>query len=79
MENELLHGDVCEIAKTLPDNSIRLVLTSPPYARQRDKCYHSIPESEYPSWTVRWLAALRSNLNPTYPTCCRNLLLLCVM
>ena len=64
MENEILCGDIMEIAPTLPDNSIRLVLTSPPYANQRQDWYPSIPEKEYPSWTTSWLAALRPKLLP---------------
>lgn len=34
--NKVLHGDAVEILKTLPDNSIDLVVTSPPYDEVRD-------------------------------------------
>lgn len=62
MQNTVLCGDVCEVAKTLTDNSICLVLCSPPYANQRSKWYPSVNEKDYPAWTVRWLEALRSKL-----------------
>ena len=31
MENDLLHGDCLELMKDIPDNSIDMILTSPPY------------------------------------------------
>ena len=34
---ELLHGDCLELMKKIPDKSIDLVLTDPPYGIQRDK------------------------------------------
>lgn len=34
--NSVLHGDCVEVMKTLPDNSIDLVVTSPPYDQVRD-------------------------------------------
>ena len=34
--NQLLCGDSCEILKDFPSNSIDLVITSPPYYKQRD-------------------------------------------
>lgn len=34
--NAVLHGDAVEMMKTLPDNSIDLVVTSPPYDSVRD-------------------------------------------
>jgi len=34
--NSILHGDSVEMLKTLPDNSIDLVVTSPPYDSVRD-------------------------------------------
>ena len=64
INDTILHGDVLDIAPTLPDNSIRLVLCSPPYAKQRQQWYPSVPETEYPSWTVQSLEALRPKLLP---------------
>lgn len=34
--NSVLHGDAVEVLKTLPDNSVDLVVTSPPYDNVRD-------------------------------------------
>jgi len=35
-ENEIIHGDCVEIMKNFPDNSIDIVVTSPPYDSIRD-------------------------------------------
>ena len=64
MENAILHGDVLDVAPTLPDNSIRLILCSSPYANQREQWYFSIPETDYLSWTTRWMESLRPKLLP---------------
>jgi DNA modification methylase len=45
----------------LPDNSISLVVTSPPYAKQRDQ-YKGIPAEEYPKWFAGIMKALRPKL-----------------
>lgn len=55
-------GDCLEILPTLVPDSVDGVVTSPPYAMQRAKQYGGIPETEYPEWTVAWLAALRPAL-----------------
>lgn len=36
MENQVIQGDCLEVMKTLPDKSIDMVLTSPPYDNLRD-------------------------------------------
>lgn len=36
MNNEIINGNSFELIKQLPDNSINLVITSPPYYNQRD-------------------------------------------
>jgi site-specific DNA-methyltransferase (adenine-specific) len=42
MENQILHGDCVELLKTIPDNSVDLVVTSPPY----NKGYWSMNRNE---------------------------------
>jgi DNA modification methylase len=54
----ILHGDCNDLIPTLKDGSVGLVLTSPPYAEQRDGHYAGIPEDVYPEYTVKWVAAL---------------------
>ncbi|MDO4569973.1 MAG: site-specific DNA-methyltransferase [Planctomycetia bacterium] len=47
---DLRLGDCLEIMKTLPDNSVDLIFTSPPYADQRKNTYGGIPVDEYVEW-----------------------------
>ncbi|MDR6907487.1 DNA modification methylase [Agromyces sp. 3263] len=50
--------------QTLPAESVDAVITSPPYAMQRRSTYGGVPESEYPAWTVAWMAEVRRLLKP---------------
>lgn len=46
----LLFGDCREKLKELPDNTIDLILTSPPYADSRKKSYGGIEPDQYVDW-----------------------------
>ena len=63
--NQIITGDCLEVMKDWPDNCVDLVVTSPPYAEQRAGLYNSIPEREYPDWTVRWIVNAYSSLVPS--------------
>ena len=54
----VLHGDCLDLIPTLVDESVSLVVTSPPYAEQRAGHYEGIPEEDYPEFTVQWMTAL---------------------
>ncbi len=43
-------GDSNEVLKKLPDNSVDLIFTSPPYADQRTKTYGGIHPDKYVAW-----------------------------
>jgi site-specific DNA-methyltransferase (cytosine-N4-specific) len=43
-------GDSLELLAGLPDDSIDLVMTSPPFALRRQKTYGNVEESEYVQW-----------------------------
>src|SRR5258707_10329807 len=43
-------SDSLELLTTLEDNSVDLVLTSPPFALRRQKTYGNVEESEYVGW-----------------------------
>ncbi|MDX9697901.1 MAG: site-specific DNA-methyltransferase [Bacteroidales bacterium] len=43
-------GDSKDILKNLPDNSVDLIFTSPPYADQRTKTYGGIHPHKYVAW-----------------------------
>ena len=55
-------GDCFDLIPTLEDESIQLVLTSPPYAEQRKGQYRSVSEEDYPSWTAEWMGLLWDKL-----------------
>lgn len=48
--NTIHRGDCLELMKKIPDNSVNLIITSPPYAEQRKNAYGGIPEVDYPNW-----------------------------
>jgi len=43
-------GDAISLLEQLPDASINLVVTSPPFALQREKEYGNKPQHEYVEW-----------------------------
>jgi len=45
-------GDALQFLCELPDNSIDLVMTSPPFALRRQKSYGNVEETEYVSWML---------------------------
>ena len=50
IKHQLFLGDCEEILKKLPDNSVDLIFTSPPYADQRKKTYGGIHSDKYVDW-----------------------------
>jgi len=40
--NKVIVGDCLDVLKDIPDQSINLIITSPPYADQRAKVYGGI-------------------------------------
>lgn len=50
IDTNILNGDCAEILKSIPDNSIDLIFTSPPYADQRKNTYGGIAPDEYVDW-----------------------------
>src|SRR5699024_4284583 len=64
MLNKVYNTDVLEGLKMLEDNSVDLIVTSPPYAEQRKHQYGGIPEKKYPQWTVRWMEEVKRVLKP---------------
>lgn len=50
-----ISGDSRVIIPEIPDNSIDLVLTSPPYADARDFAYQSCSPKEFPFWLLQFV------------------------
>ncbi len=47
---KIYFGDCLDQMKKLPDNSIDLIITSPPYADARKHTYGGVPPNEYVEW-----------------------------
>ena len=60
----VLHGDCLDLIPTLEDESVSLVVTSPPYAQQRAGHYEGVSEEDYPDFTVEWMSALAPKMTP---------------
>ncbi|MDX2139674.1 MAG: site-specific DNA-methyltransferase [Chloroflexota bacterium] len=58
-------GDCLHVLPTLPDNSIDLIVTSPPYADNRKKTYGGTPPDEYVEWFLPISSQLLRVLKPT--------------
>lgn len=55
-------GDSLELLNKLPNNSINLVLTSPPFALQRKKEYGNKDQAEYIEWLANFAAIVYQKL-----------------
>ena len=62
---ELYLGDCKEVLKQIPDNSVDLIVTSPPYADQRKNTYGGIPPDKYVEWFLPISLQLLRVLRPT--------------
>lgn len=62
---DLFLGDSKEQLKFLPDNSVDLVVTSPPYADQRKNTYGGIHHDKYVEWFLPISQQLLRVLKPT--------------
>lgn len=63
--NEFLLGDCEEVLKNLPDNSVDLIFTSPPYADQRKNTYGGVAPDEYVAWFLPKAKQFLRVLKPT--------------
>ena len=48
--DKIINGDCREVLKHFPDNSIDLIVTSPPYADNRKSGYVGISTDKYIEW-----------------------------
>lgn len=62
---KLIYGDCRQVLKTLDDNSIDLIFTSPPYADSRSATYGGIKPDEYVDWFLPISKELLRVLKPT--------------
>ncbi|MCA0454787.1 MAG: site-specific DNA-methyltransferase [Chloroflexi bacterium] len=64
-QDRIIQGDCQEILKTVPSDSVDLVVTSPPYADSRKKTYGGIHPDQYVEWFLPIGAELQRVLKPT--------------
>ena len=62
---DIFHGDSKEKLRLLKDNSVDLIVTSPPYADSRVKTYGGIKPDEYVDWFMPISAEMLRVLKPT--------------
>lgn len=48
--DQIILGDCETVMKSFPDNSVNLIVTSPPYADSRKKTYGGVHPDEYAEW-----------------------------
>ena len=65
VETKLIHGDCLESLKKLDENSIDLIVTSPPYADQRKNTYGGVHPDRYVEWFLPISEQLLRVLRPT--------------
>jgi DNA modification methylase len=58
------HGDSLDLLSRLPDDSVNLVMTSPPFALQRQKDYGNPSQTEYVDWLAAFAALVLRKLRP---------------
>jgi len=65
IRTDLFLGDSKQVLKTLTDNSVDLIVTSPPYANQRKGTYGGIHHNKYVEWFLPITKELLRVLKPT--------------
>lgn len=65
LRTDLFLGDCAKMLKKIPDNSVDLIVTSPPYADQRKNTYGGIHHSKYVEWFLPISKELLRVLKPT--------------
>ena len=63
-KNTLYLGDCLDLMKYIEDNTIQLIVTSPPYANQRKKIYGGIDPEYYSEWFLERSQIMLDKLSP---------------
>ncbi len=61
---QAFHADAMEVLKKLPENSISLVFTSPPFALRRKKAYGNVDAKDYVKWFLPFADEIHRILSP---------------
>ena len=65
IKHDLYLGDCVDILKNIPENSVDLIFTSPPYADQRKNTYGGIHPDDYVNWFIPKTEQMIRVLKPT--------------
>lgn len=65
IDTKIILGDSKDVLKTIDDNSIDLIVTSPPYADRRKNTYGGIKPEKYVEWFLKISKELLRVLKPT--------------
>lgn len=63
--DQIHHGDCLDVLPLLPNDSVDLIVTSPPYADQRKKTYGGVHPDQYVEWFLPIASELKRVLKPT--------------
>ena len=63
--NQVHIGDCVDILKKIPEESVDLIVTSPPYADARNHTYGGIKPDDYVEWFVERAVEMRRVLKPS--------------
>jgi site-specific DNA-methyltransferase (adenine-specific) len=63
--DRIIAGDSLAVLKDVPDNSVDLIVTSPPYADRRAKTYEGVKPDKYVEWFLPISDELKRVLKPT--------------
>src|SRR3954471_24867586 len=61
-QGEAWCGDARELMGVMADGSVNLVMTSPPFALQRQKAYGNKDQAEYIDWLLKFCGIVKQKL-----------------
>jgi site-specific DNA-methyltransferase (cytosine-N4-specific) len=61
---QAFHADALDVLRQLPEDSVSLVLTSPPFALKRQKAYGNVAPPEYVDWLWPFAVEIHRVLRP---------------
>src|SRR5215469_10138156 len=65
VNSDVFCGDAADVLQDIEENSVDLIVTSPPYADQRKDTYGGIPADKYVKWFLPISKQLLRVLKPT--------------
>ncbi len=63
--NKIYNGDCLQLMEDIPDGSVDMVFTSPPYADRRKKCYGGVKADKYVAWFTSFVMEIKRILKST--------------